>query len=353
MKDLTIIKIGTNAIIDDKNNVRQDLLNEIFVNLLPRTKAGEKFIIVASGSVAMGRKEVNNFSLEKALAAGIGQPVLMQYFKQAGIKYGFKVAELLLSRPHLIKRREFLSLQEKIENFLSHPDFILVINENDFLVNGTDWGFGDNDSLAGALAVALSAQKLLLVSTIDGLYEDGKIGDENSLISEVKDVNAELMKYCRADISQHGTGGMLSKLKVARLCRAVCIETQIINGLKPGNLADALSRKKIGTTFLPHKSCQIIKNRERWILAARTSAGSIMIDDGAGRALQKGKSLLAVGIKKIIGSFEQDELVEVVNQSLETIAIGVADMASGGLQKIDFKEQKGVQVMHADNIMVL
>ena len=353
MENLTIIKIGTNVIIDNNQAVRKDLLEEFFGTILSRTKMGEKFIVIASGSVALGRKETNNPGLEKALAAGIGQPILMQYFREAGKKYNFQIAELLLSRPHLVKRREFLSLQTKIENFLTHPDFILVVNENDFLVNGTDWGFGDNDSLAGALAVALSAKKLLIVSSIDGLYQDGKVGDKKSLLNEIEDVNAELMKFCRSDISTHGTGGMISKLKVARLCRAVCIETQIISGLKFGNLELALAGNKIGTKFLTHKSCQVLKNRDRWILSAKTSAASIMVDNGAVLALQKGTSLLAVGIKNIFGSFENGDLVELLNENKESIAIGVVDLSSVELQKNDFKKQRGVQVMHADNIMVL
>lgn len=352
MNKLTIIKIGTSVIIDESKNVRTDVLDSLFKSLKPLIEKGERFIVVASGAVALGRKDTGDWQLEKPLAAGVGQPILMSYFRTPAQRFGLIAAELLLSRPHLVRRGQFLSLQKKINNFLTHPELVLVANENDFLVNGTDWGFGDNDSMSASLAIALSATKLLIVSNIDGLYKDGDINNPQNLLAEVADVNAELMKYCAGEKSQLGIGGMISKLKAARLCRAVCIETQIINGLKGDQLQKVLNGEKIGTTFLAHKSCQVIRNRERWILAARSSAASIEVDDGAVQALKNGKSLLAVGIKKIYGSFEVGELVEVVNSSLETVAIGVADIGSDSLSKTDFKEQKGAQVMHTDNVMV-
>ena len=143
---------------------------------------------------------------------------------------------------------------------------------------------------------------------------------------------------------------MLSKLKAARLCTAVGIETQIINGFEKSLLSQALLGEKVGSTFLPRKLKDDIKNRERWLLAAKTSAASIEVDDGAVSALALGKSLLAVGIKKVYGEFDEDELVEIVDKDKVGVAIGKVDLDSKLLNTTESK--KGLQVMHADNIMV-
>jgi len=145
---------------------------------------------------------------------------------------------------------------------------------------------------------------------------------------------------------------MVSKLKAARLCSAVGIEMQIVSGLKAGLIAKALEGENVGTTFLSRSLKKTINNRERWILAARTSAASIEVDEGALVALKKGKSLLAVGIKKIYGDFEKGELVEIIDKEKIGMAIGLVDVSSSTLVQANFKLQKGVQVMHADNIMV-
>lgn len=348
---LTIIKIGSNVLVDDNNELRLSVIENILQAISEKVKQGQKIVLVTSGAVALGRKFFANKALDKKLAAGIGQLKLMSGYNQVASKLGLTVSELLLSRPHLVQRPHFLELQKSIESAFEN-NIIPIVNENDALVYGTDWSFGDNDSLGASLAVAFKADKLLILSHVEGLFTGNPEEDkEAKLLSVVKDVNAELMKYCSGDVSDKGRGGMISKLKAARLCTAVGIEVQIISGFKKENIVVALSGGEVGTTFLSRKSEGNIKNRERWLMASKTSAASILVDEGASGALEKGKSLLAVGIKKIYGVFNEGEIVELINEKKEGIAFGVVDVSSRDLEDQPFKSQKGVQVMHADNLI--
>jgi len=353
MNNLIIIKIGSNIIVDDQGNVRNLVIEKILKTVKEKMDNGTKILLVTSGAVALGKKFFVNKELNKKLSAGIGQMQLITAYYTAAQKLDLTVSELLLSRPHLIQRQHFLNLQ-KLLNDAFAQNVIPIINENDTLVYGTDWAFIDNDSLASSLAIALNADKLLILSHVDGLFTGDPDKDKDvKLISEVRDVNKELMKMCSDKISNNSRGGMVNKLKVIRLCSAVGIKSQIINGLKTELFAQALDNELVGTSFTARNISETVKNRERWILAARSSAASIEVDEGALQALKKGKSLLAVGIKKIYGSFATKELVEVINDEKEGIAIGLVDISSEQLEVRDFKLQKGVQVMHADNIMVL
>jgi len=345
---ITIIKIGSNVLVDEQGRVRSEVVENILSAVNDRIKQGEKILLVSSGAVAIG--SAGNEKLNKKLAAGIGQMYLMSSYLQAAQKLNLQVSEILLSLPHLVEREQFLQLQESIQDAFANK-IIPIVNENDTLVYGTDWGFPDNDTLASSLAIAFGADRLLILSHVSGLYTANPLEDSSAkLISEVIDVNAPLMEYCTKDKSEQGRGGMVTKLKAARLCTAIGIKTQIVNGLEKETINKALNGEQVGTVFLPRSLPVNIKNRQRWILAAHSSAASIVVDEGAVTALQAGKSLLAVGIKKIYGQFNQGEIVELMNSQQEGIAFGVVDIDS---KKLDnYKEQKGVQVMHTDNIMV-
>jgi glutamate 5-kinase len=318
-----------------------------------KIKNGEKILIVSSGAVITGRTAFGRKDLERALAAGIGQPRLISHYLAVAKKLDIFILEILLSRPHLVQHKQFLLFQDKINKIFSYDNIIPIVNENDFLVSDDDWSFGDNDGLAAALAVTLKAKKLIILSHVEGLYSADPDKNQNAdLINVVEDVNAELMKYCSKETSETGRGGMISKLKTARLCSAMGIETQIINGLVENNLTAALSGENIGTVVLPRRIKKSIKNRDRWILSAKSSAGSIEVDQGAVAALKNGKSLLAVGLKKIYGYFAEREIVEIVNNKKEGVAFGIVDLDSKALEKKSFSEQKDVQVIHADNLVV-
>lgn len=350
---LIIVKIGTKTLVDENGQIKDTIISNVLETIKERMISGEKIIIVTSGAVAAGRAVLGKKDADRSVAAGIGQTHLLSHYLNCARPLGLHISEMLISRPHLIRRNQFLQLQEKINKVFSYEKIVPVVNENDFLVAGSDWSFGDNDSLAAALAISFNAEKLIILSHVDGLYTADPTKEKTAkLINIVDNVNAELMKHCSTDSSDVGRGGMISKLRTARICTAVGIEVQIINGAERVQLERAFKGEVVGTKVLPRGVKGSIKNRERWILSAKSSTASIEVDGGAVDALRRGKSLLAVGIKKIFGDFENGEIVEIVNHEQEGIAFGLVDFNSKELKQKSFAEQSGVQVMHANNIVV-
>ena len=348
---ITVVKVGSNTIVDDHGVIRNEVIHDIIATLGNVISKGGRAILVTSGAVRLGRVSLGQ-DVSAAVAASVGQTVLFDAYLREANKTNLVLAQFLLTRPYIVTREHFLNLQSTINSLLDKK-IIPVVNENDALVAHTDWSFGDNDSLAATLAISLKAQRLIIVSHIEGLYNADPTSDSDAkLISTVRDVNAELLKYCSPGASSGGRGGMLSKLKAARIATAVGIEVRIISGLESGNLSKALDNKDVGTIFLPRKSESTISNRDRWLLAAKNSAGSIEIDPGAVEALKNGKSLLAVGVKKVNGQFEKKEIIEIVDSEKQGVAFGIVDYSSNEIaEMMRTNNVRDVRLMHTDNMI--
>lgn len=348
---ITIVKIGSSVTVNENGIIRTEVVRDILANLQSIIQNGGRIVLVTSGSVRLGRVLLGK-DTTATVAASVGQTHLFDAYYQEAEKAKLKLAQFLLTRPYIVTREYFLNLQTTFNSLLDQG-ILPVVNENDALVARTDWSFGDNDSLAAALAISLKAERLVILSHIEGLFNTDPSKDKNAkLIKTVNDVNNELLKHCSPEVSAGGRGGMLSKLKAARLVTAVGIETQIVSGLVEGNLAKALRGEEIGTKFLPRKSDYKISNRDRWLLAAKNSAGSIEIDPGAVTALKKGKSLLAVGVKNLNGVFNKKEIVEIVDKEHQGIAFGIVDYSSSEIKELmRTNKLKDVQLMHTDNMI--
>lgn len=350
---ITIVKIGSNTIVDEKGSIRTEIIQDVVTILREIMSSGERVVLVTSGAVQLGRILLGK-ETSATVAASVGQTHLFDAYYKEAEKVQLKLAQFLLTRPYIVTREYFLNLQTTFNSLLDQG-ILPVVNENDALVAHTDWSFGDNDSLAAALAISLKAERLIILSHIEGLFDTDPNKNKNAkLIKTVRDVNSELLKYCSAEASAGGRGGMLSKLTVARLVTAVGIETRIVSGLVQGNLSKALRGEEIGTVFLPRKSDNKISNRDRWLLAAKNSAGSIEIDSGAAIALKKGKSLLAVGVKEVNGQFNKKEIVEIVDAEHQGIAFGIVDYSSQEISEmLRANKLKDVQLMHTDNMITI
>ncbi len=351
--NITIVKVGSNTIVDENGIIRIEIIRDILESLQNIIKNGGRVVLITSGAVRLGRVALGSETLA-TVAASVGQTYLFAAYYQEAEKMKLKLAEFLLTRPYIITREYFLNLQATFNSLLDQG-ILPIVNENDALVAHTDWSFGDNDSLAAALAISLKAKRLVILSHIEGLFDADPNKDSNAkLIRTVRDINSELLKHCSSETSAGGRGGMLSKLKVARLVTAVGIETQIISGLTKGNLLKALHGEEIGTVFLPRKSNENISNRDRWLLAAKNSAGSIEIDEGAVVALKNGKSLLAVGVKNVNGQFNKKEIVEIVDTGRQGVAFGIVDYSSIEIKDmLQTNNLKDIQLMHTDNLITI
>ena len=353
-KDLYIIKIGTNALISKNGKVSDFILSEIFSAIKKIIKKNGNVIIVTSGAVRMGKISLADSNISKATSAGVGQHLLFNLFEKEAEKNNLKLAKLLLTRAYIVKRDSLPVMQTIFDDLFSHG-IIPVVNENDIFSTGTDLTFGDNDSMASVLAVILKAKKLIILSHVDGFFDaDPEKNKDAKLIKEIKNVSDEFLKFCAKNVSVGGSGGMLSKLKAVRICSAVGIETHIVNGLVKGNLEKVFEKKSVGTFFHGRNVEGKISNKDRWILAAKSSTGSIQIDDGAVEALKKSKSLLAVGVKKVFGDFSKNEVIEIIDLKRNSIAFGIVDISKSDLETIiNSKQVHDQRVIHSNNLFML
>lgn len=351
-KDI-IVKIGSNTLVDNQGQVRDVVIEDVLVSLSEAVKRGQRGLVVTSGATKLGRQLLNDSSASIDIAAAVGQVEIFHHYQLKAKELGLILAELLMARPHLTRRRQFLNFQETVEKFFKQG-IIPVVNENDALVAGTDWSFGDNDSLGASLAIALKVKRFIILTHINGLFSGDPVKNRKAfLIKEVTDVNTELMKYCSHEASQGGRGGMVSKLKAMRICTAFGIKGQIINGLVKGNLKKVIGGQNVGTVFWPRNSISEISNRERWLLAAKNSTGSLEIDEGAIQALHNGKSLLAVGVKKVYGQFQAKEIIEVINKEKEGVAFGIVDYSEKEIRiMLKKKDLYDKQIMHVNNLII-
>jgi glutamate 5-kinase len=348
-KELYIIKIGTNTLVDDAGAIRDKVIDEILESAKEIIEEGNHALIVTSGAVRLGRVQLKNDKASIKVAAGVGQPLLFKAYQEHASKIGITISETLLTKTDIAEREHFLSLQRAFDA-LFEKGILPVVNENDVLGSG----FDGNDPLACDLAISLYAKKLILVSNINGLYDDDPVKNKSAkFIPEVENITDDFLKYCSSDISYNSTGGMLSKLKVARISSVVGIETQIVNGFVSGNIQKAINGSG-GTVFKARQIDEKVSNRDRWILVAKNSAGSIEVDDGAAKALRAGLSLLAVGAKNIYGEFDKGEVIEVIDKDKKGIAFGIVDFSHDKIKSfLDTADVKDKQLIHANNMFIL
>lgn len=331
-----------------------------------------EIIIVSSGAVAAGMKRLGlsekpkDIQLKQA-AAAVGQPALMWEYEKAFKKYGKICAQVLLTRDALSDRTMYINSKNTL-NTLIERGVIPIINENDTVATD-EIKFGDNDKLAAMVAALLDADRLVILSDEAGFYTaDPKTDPKATIIPRVQSITADLLERAGGAGSNVGTGGMHSKLLAAQIAMQSCITTNIINGHKPGLLKDLVFNANnedwavVGTEFLPSTNKR--SERKKWIAHGIMSKGTLVIDDGAVKALVKlNKSLLPSGITAVEGAFQRGDAVYCVDGSGVRIAKGLTNYSADELGKIRGKKTSEIErvlgykysdeVIHRDNIVII
>jgi glutamate 5-kinase len=320
-----VIKIGSSLFVDPAT----DALDRSWLEALADDVAGlhgqdKEIVIVSSGAVALGRRELgldpDRARLEdNQAAAAAGQIVLAHAYKEHLGNRGIKVAQVLLTLDDSESRRRYLNAVRTLTTLL-RARVVPVINENDTVATA-ELRYGDNDRLAGRVAQMVSADCLVVLSDVDGLYDrDPQRNADARHIPLVESVSQELFQMAGGPASRHGSGGMYTKLEAARIaigagCRMVIASGHVqrpISSLRDGGRA---------TWFLPTATPQAA--RKQWIAGSLSPKGRIVIDDGAGRALAQGRSLLPAGVTAVEGAFESGDSVSIVNAAGAEIARGL------------------------------
>ena len=332
---IIVIKIGSSLLVDGDKKVRTKWLSSFGKDIKKLKDKNQKIIIVSSGAIALGCKKMNinkkTIKLDKSQAiASIGQIELMNLFSKIFSKYKLNISQILLTLEDTEERRRSLNAKRTFEN-LFDLNFIPIVNENDTIAT-TEIRYGDNDRLASRVAQIASADTLVLLSDVDGLYtKNPKVFKDAKLIKKVTNLKKDLKEINIKGVNEYGSGGMQTKLEAAKICQLAGCDMVIANGLYLNPISRIIENNNY--TWFNSKISKL-DARKKWIISSIAPKGEIVIDDGAKKALKSGKSLLAAGIKKISGKFNKGDHVKILDKRNNECARGLSSFTSDEILKI-------------------
>ena len=305
-----VVKIGSALLVDqDQGAVYHAWLEALAEDIAGHAKQGREIIIVSSGAIAVGRRYLDlpagPLKLdENQAAAATGMARLAHAYQEVLSLHDLTVAQVLLTLDDSENRRRYINARNTLDALLK-LGAVPLINENDTVATD-EIRFGDNDRLAARVAAMISADVLVLLSDIDGLYTaDPRTDSDATIIPEVKEITPQIEAMAGAAPQGDSKGGMVTKLAAAKVCLANGCRMAITDGRD----MHPLKRLEDGaaTWFLPSATPKTA--RKRWISGALRPAGSVVLDDGAVQALGAGKSLLPAGIVTVEGDFQRGDAV--------------------------------------------
>jgi len=332
-----VVKIGSSSLTSEEGGLSKQNIQFYADELASLFNAGNQVILVTSGSIAAGFKQIGYQSRpkivhQKQAAAAVGQALLMQAYQEAFAKYNITCAQILLTRYDFSNRTRMNNALMTIEELLSQ-NIIPIINENDTVsTNELDLKFGDNDHLSALVASMTKANKLCIVTDMDGLYTaDPRKDPHATKIEYVEAISLDILALAGGAGSAVGTGGMRSKIEAARIAMRSGVETFIGKVAQHGDLIAATQSVGKGTYF--HADERTLSMKKQWLGFHSEIRGRIVVDEGAKQALIEGhKSLLPAGVISCTGDFTPGDVVDVLNMNKQLIGRGVVNYATWQLQ---------------------
>lgn len=356
-----VIKVGTKVIAAKDRALDLERVRHIASQVSAIRDNGTEVILVTSGAIGagmwlLGMKKRPSALADLQSAAAIGQNYLMDIYGENFKKKGYLTGQILLTQEDFNDRERYLNIKHTINSLLGHKA-IPVINENDTVATD-EIKCGDNDRLSSLVADLCQADKLIMLTDVDGLLdENGKV------VSLVCGITSDILKLGGRSHCDLGTGGMETKIEAARTVTEAGIECVIANGREDNVLIRILEKgESLGTTFKCGKTKLIAK--KRWIAFSSRPKGVIKVDEGAKDAINKrDKSLLASGVVDVSGDFLLGDVISVSDAAGREFARGLANYSSSelfkikGLKSSGFKAVLGYkgrdEVIHKDNLVVL
>ncbi|WP_154934873.1 glutamate 5-kinase [Gimesia maris] len=360
-----VIKIGTNVLSCADDTLNPERI-ELLAEQIHRIKlTGRKVVVVSSGAIGAGMGLLGLKERPKDLghlqaSAAVGQAHLIRRYDRCLQKHGYHAAQLLVTANDFKHRTRYLNVRNTIHTLFEYGA-VPIVNEND-TVSIKEIKFGDNDHLAAMVTSLVKKPLLVILSVVDGLYDGDPKSPDSARISQVQYWTPELLALATDDSSSLGTGGMKSKLQAVHSATAVGENVIIANGTQEGILDQILNGEDVGTLFLAQGAS--VSAWKRWIGYTIRPKGKFHLDEGATKAIREGgKSLLAIGIRSIDGTFESGEAVTLVSPSGEEFARGLSNYNSNDLAKIVMRRSDQIatilgavpysEVIHRDNLAVL
>ncbi|MGH1481405.1 MAG: glutamate 5-kinase [Geminicoccales bacterium] len=360
-----VIKIGSSLLVKTGHGLRKDWLQSLAADLADRRAAGDDVIIVTSGAIAMGRSalgtgiELGTRLEEKQAAAAIGQIHLAHAFQSSLAAHGLTAAQVLLTLEDTENRRRYLNARSTIEALL-RLGAIPVVNENDTVAT-SEIRFGDNDRLSARVAVMTSADELVLLSDVDGLYTaNPKLDDKARRLDRIEEITPEIEAMAGGTGSSVGTGGMISKLIAAKIASRAGCRVMLAPGLGQHplrQLGDGGAHTEFVASTTPRRA------RKHWIAASLGAMGVITIDEGAAAALKRGRSLLPAGVTAIDGRFERGDPLLIRGPEGQDVAKGLSAYDADDARQIQGQKTEVIasllgyqgrdELIHRDDLVLL
>ena len=336
-----VVKIGSALLVGDDGEIRREWLDALIDDVACCRRRGQELILVSSGAIAIGRRHLGlsgrNLRLEeKQAAAATGQIRLAHAYQEALARHGITVAQILLTPDDTEERRRHLNARATFSQLLA-LGAVPVVNENDTIAT-TEIRFGDNDRLAARVAQMTSADMLVLLSDVDGLYSTDPRRDRDAAhIPLVREIGSEIEAMAGSAPPGYSSGGMVTKLAAARIAMHAGCRMLIARGWgdaangATGPLA-AVEAGARATLFLP--SGEPRSARKAWIAGTVSPAGMVVVDDGAAAALRRGRSLLPAGVVAVEGSFERGDCIAIRTRAGTEAGRGLSAYASTDISRI-------------------
>jgi glutamate 5-kinase len=360
-----VVKIGSALLVDAATGrLNRAWLETLAADLAALRKRGQEVILVSSGAIALGRRQLGlaqgRLRLEESqAAAAVGQIRLAHAWKEVLEQHDLAVAQMLLTFGDTEERRRYLNARNTLETLLK-LGAIPVVNENDTVATA-EIRYGDNDRLAARVAQMASADCLVLLSDVDGLYTaDPTVDAKAQLVPEVTRITPAIEAMAGGSASAVGTGGMATKVMAGRIALAAGCNMCIAVGREP----HPLERIEAGarcTWFVAEQSPKTV--RKQWIAGLLKPAGTLHVDAGAARALRSGKSLLPAGVTRVEGRFDRGDAVVVRDADGLELARGLCAYSSEAARRVCGRRSQELEailgyrgrdeMIHRDDLVLL
>jgi len=331
-----VVKIGSALLVDKATGeLRREWLESVGEDIAAAKRRGQEVLVVSSGAIALGRRRLSlaggALRLEESqAAAAVGQIALAHAYQETLARFGFTVAQILLTIDDTEERRRYLNARSTLGTLLK-LGAIPVINENDTVAT-TEIRFGDNDRLGARVAQMISADCLVLLSDIDGLYTADPTSDPTArFIPEVREISPEIEAMAGKPRSGVGSGGMVTKIAAARIAMGAGCRMVIASG-KPLHPIGRIDDGAAVTWFVPQGTPAA--QRKQWIAGSLNPQGSIRVDAGAVAALLGGKSLLPAGVLEVAGLFGRGDAVLVLGPDGRVLGRGLSAYSADDARRI-------------------
>jgi glutamate 5-kinase len=331
-----VLKIGSALFVDQHMGaLRRQWLEALCADVVDMRKAGKEIVIVSSGAIALGARQLGIDPTRARLedsqaAASVGQIQLAHAYQEVLGAHGITAAQILLTLDDSESRRRYLNASNTLLTLLQN-NAVPVVNENDTVAT-QEIRYGDNDRLAARVAQMVSADCLILLSDVDGLYTaDPSVDPTGKHLLEITELKDEHWEMAGGPRSSHASGGMRTKVDAARIAMGAGCRMLIASG-RVERPIQALQNGAKGTWFLPNSNPRT--SRKQWIAGTLKPRGIVTVDDGAKAALVAGRSLLPAGVTGVTGEFERGEAVRVQDQSGIELGRGLIAYPSDEAQAI-------------------